>query len=91
MQPRHRQLVEQPGQPLVEHRDAVARGLVAERAGNPAFADAGRSSGILPGIKTLKSPSITPFTPKRAKLPSLQTGVVVVVRHRSPFASRTGH
>jgi hypothetical protein len=43
MQPRHRQLVEQPRQPLVKHRDAVAGGLVAKRASNPTFADPGRA------------------------------------------------
>ena len=44
MQPRHRQLVEQPRQPLVEHRDAVAGGLIAQCAGNPAFPDPGRAA-----------------------------------------------
>jgi len=37
-----RQVVEQPRQTLVEHRHAVAGGLIAECAGDPAFPDAGR-------------------------------------------------
>ena len=39
--PRHRELVEQPRQPLVLHRKAVAGGLVAEGAGDPTLADTG--------------------------------------------------
>jgi hypothetical protein len=44
MQPGNRQLVEQPREALVEHRDAVAGGLIAQSAGNPTFADPGRSA-----------------------------------------------
>ena len=44
MQPGNRQLVEQPREALVKHRDAVAGGLIAKRAGNPAFADSRRSA-----------------------------------------------
>src|SRR6266446_3046596 len=46
-----REIAEHPGRPLIEHRAVVATGLVAERTGQPAFADAARSSVILPGFR----------------------------------------
>ena len=42
MQPGNRQLVEQPREALVKHRDAIAGGLIAQGAGNPTFSDSGR-------------------------------------------------
>ncbi|KRQ02897.1 hypothetical protein AOQ71_34405 [Bradyrhizobium manausense] len=39
--PREDKRLEQPRQPLIEDEAAVPAGLVAERASNPAFADAG--------------------------------------------------
>ena len=88
---RHLELLHQVGGAGEQHAPTVFHQCHPDGRGQVRLAAARRSSGILPGIKTLKSPSITPFTPKRAKLPSLQTGVVVLARHRSPFASRTEH
>ena len=39
-----REIVEQPGDALIEDGAVVAAGLVAERAGEPALADAGRAA-----------------------------------------------
>jgi len=52
-----RQRFEQPRQPVIEDGAIVAAGLVAERAGDPALANPGRSSVILPGVRRLKSES----------------------------------
>jgi hypothetical protein len=46
---------EQLGDALVEHRAVVAAGLLAEGAGKPAFADAGRAREILPRNRALTS------------------------------------
>ncbi|MGY2812020.1 hypothetical protein ACVIHF_008750 [Bradyrhizobium sp. USDA 4506] len=43
-----RPLVEQTRDALVKDRAIVAAGLVAERRGNPALADAGRARDIVP-------------------------------------------
>lgn len=40
---REREVFEQPGDALVKDRPVVATGLVAERRGQPTFADAGRT------------------------------------------------
>ena len=40
---RQREVLEQPGHALIEDRPVVATGLVAERRGQPTFADAGRT------------------------------------------------
>jgi hypothetical protein len=49
---------EQPGQPMVEDGTIVAACLVAERAGDPALADAGQADDILPRNIRLKLSSI---------------------------------
>jgi hypothetical protein len=49
------ELVEQPRQPLVAHREAGAGRLVAEGTSKPTFADAGRASEILPRNRALTS------------------------------------
>ena len=89
MQPRHRQLVEQPRQPLVEHRDAVAGGLVAERASNPAFADAGQANGIMPGVRRLRGGSPIRFTPATVSWSRLSGDNTMVALNISLFASLT--
>jgi hypothetical protein len=43
-----RQLAEQLGDALIEDRPIIPAGLVAERAGEPTFADTGRAREILP-------------------------------------------
>jgi hypothetical protein len=45
---RQRKFFEELGHAVVEHRPIVATGLVAERRGQPALADAGRANDILP-------------------------------------------
>jgi len=42
---------EEPGHPVVEDGDIFPASLLAKGAGEPAFAHAARSSGILPGIR----------------------------------------
>ena len=46
-----RQSLEQPWQPVIEDGTVVATGFVAERAGDPALADAGRDSVTMPGVR----------------------------------------
>jgi hypothetical protein len=46
-----RQSLEQPWQPMVEDGTIVAACLVAERAGDPTLADAGRTSVTMPGVR----------------------------------------
>ena len=46
-----REIGEQLGDALIKDRAVVAARLVAERAGQPAFTDPGRSSVILPGVR----------------------------------------
>src|SRR3954451_6144253 len=46
-----REISEQLWDALIEHRAVVAAGLMAESTGQPTFADAGRSSVILPGVR----------------------------------------
>jgi hypothetical protein len=62
MQPGNRQLVEPPREPFVEHRDAVAGGLIAQSTGNPAFADPARTRSILPNITMPMGGSIIGIT-----------------------------
>jgi hypothetical protein len=57
-----REIAEHPRDALVEHRAVVAAGLVTEGAGKPAFADPGRSSVILPGVRRLRFGSSIRFT-----------------------------
>lgn len=54
--------LEEPGHALIEDRAVVATRLVAERRGQPALADAGRSSDILPGIRATAGGFIIRFT-----------------------------
>jgi hypothetical protein len=46
-----RQIGEQLWDALIEDRTVIAACFVAEGAGQPTFADAGRSSVILPGVR----------------------------------------
>jgi hypothetical protein len=62
---RQGQLVEQPRQPLIAHREAAARRLVAEGASNPALADPGRAREILPKNSPSRFSSTTPTTRAR--------------------------
>ena len=50
---------------MIEDGPIVAAGFLADGAGEPAFADAGRTSVILPGVRRLKSGSRTGFTRAR--------------------------
>jgi hypothetical protein len=45
---RERQIAEQLGQTLVQHRAVIPARFVAERAGEPTLADTGRAREILP-------------------------------------------
>jgi hypothetical protein len=49
-----REHIEEPRQALIENRAIIPTGLVAERAGNPTLADAGRTSVMMPGVRRLK-------------------------------------
>ena len=49
-----RERIEEPRQALIEDGAVIPTGLVAERAGNPTLADAGRTSVIMPGARRLK-------------------------------------
>ena len=67
-----REIGEQLGDALVKDRAVVAAGLVPESTSKPTFADAGRSSVILPGVRRWKYGSSIRFTRAAAKLlPSL--------------------
>jgi hypothetical protein len=55
---------------MIEDGAIVAAGLLADGAGQPALADAGRTSVILPGVRRLKSGSRIGFT--RARVISLR-------------------
>lgn len=57
------ELGEQPGQALVEDGEVLAAGFLAQRAGEPALADAAGSSAILPGIRCLRFRFIIRFIP----------------------------
>jgi hypothetical protein len=46
-----RQVAEQLGRALIENGTIVAASLVAERASQPAFADASRDSVTMPGVR----------------------------------------
>ena len=50
---RQSEIAEQPRHALIEYRAIVAAGLVAERRGEPALADAGRAHDIL--LKNIRS------------------------------------
>jgi hypothetical protein len=70
-----RKIGEELGHALIEDRAVVAAGLVAEGTGKPTFADAGRSSVILPGFRRSRFGSSTRFTrgaarPSRWSAPS---------------------
>jgi hypothetical protein len=47
---------------MIEDGSIVATGLLADGAGEPALADAGRGSDILPGIRRLRGGSSIRFT-----------------------------
>lgn len=53
VQPGDGEVVEQAGEPLVDDREAITGGTVAESAGYPALADPGRAREILPRNSTL--------------------------------------
>ena len=57
-----REIGEELGNALIQNGAVVAAGFVAEGTGKPAFADAGRSSVILPGVRRLRSGSSIRFT-----------------------------
>jgi hypothetical protein len=63
-----RQSFEQPWQPMVEDATIVATGLVAERAGDPTFADAGRTSVTMPVVRHLRCGLPIRFTRVLARL-----------------------
>jgi hypothetical protein len=66
-----RQCVEQAWHAIVEHRSIVTAGLVAERAGKPALAGAGRAHDIIPRNIRLKLSSIIRIIPAPANASSL--------------------
>src|SRR5271163_2500580 len=68
---RQRKCVEQAWHAIVEHRSIVTACLVAERAGEPALAGAGRAHGIVPRNIRLKSSSIIRIIPAPANASSL--------------------
>ena len=47
---------------LIEDRESLAAGLLAERAGEPGLADAGRAGAITPGITAELSSCVISFT-----------------------------
>lgn len=57
-----REIGEELGNALIEDQTVVAAGVVAEGTGKPTFADPGRSSVILPGVRRLRFGSSIRFT-----------------------------
>jgi hypothetical protein len=62
-----RELGEQLGDALVENRAVITASLVTERTGKPTFADPGRNSVILPGVRLLRFGSAIRFIRAAAK------------------------
>jgi len=71
-----RQCIEEPWQTPIDDRSVIAASLVAERTGNPTLAGSGRSSDILPGIRTRAGGFIIRFT-RGVGTPWLSFGVSV--------------
>jgi hypothetical protein len=65
-----RQVLEELWPAVIEDGAIVATGFLADGAGQPALADAGRTGVILPGVRRLKSGSRIGFT--RARVISLR-------------------
>ncbi len=51
---RDRKIGQQPGHAIIEHIDVLPAGLVAERAGKPALAEARRANDMLPKNSSLR-------------------------------------
>ena len=62
-----RQIDEEARDALVEDGPVVPAGLMTQSTSKPTFADAGRSSDILPGVRDLRSGSAIPSTRAVAK------------------------
>ena len=60
--PSKRQALAELRPAMIEDRPIVATGFLADGAGQPALADAGRGSDILPGIRRLRGGSSIRFT-----------------------------
>jgi hypothetical protein len=86
-----RQSLEQPWQPMVEDGTIVAACLVAERAGDPALADAGRASDMMPDVWVLRCRSSTRFILDTVTLWAFSAASNTVAKSISSSGNRTAH
>ncbi|ESX81716.1 hypothetical protein X756_31340 [Mesorhizobium sp. LSHC412B00] len=78
---RQRERLEETRDAMIEHRSIVAAGFVAEGAGEPTLAQAGRTGLIMPVIRMARQRrlSVTPFIHVRAGRFSSQAVSVIAV------------
>jgi hypothetical protein len=62
-----REIAKHPRDALVKHRAVVTAGFLAEGTSKPAFADSGRTNGILPGVRDSRFGFTIPSTRAEAK------------------------
>ena len=84
-----RERIEEPRHALIEDGAVIPTGLVAERAGKPTLADAGRTSVIMPGVRRLKLRSVIRSIHVTARLSSLLAASGMLAAIISLFGSRT--
>jgi hypothetical protein len=73
------QLVEEPGQALVERRDPGPAGGLGQSAGQPGFADPARARNILPAIRVLRFGFVIRFILGRGRVFELLRAVFTAV------------
>jgi hypothetical protein len=88
---RQGEIGEEPRHALIEHGSIVSAGLVAERGGEPALADAGRASVMLPGVWVLRCRSSTRFILDTVTLWAFSAASSTVAKNISSSGNRTAH